>query len=279
MMKAQKIFTKNAQYQKFEVLKSNRNKRYRYREFFVEGVRNINEAVNNGWMINSFIYSFERELSRWASDLINNVKTQVNYELPDDLMSDLSGKSDTSELLAIMQMREDNTNQLKLSENPVIVLFDRPSNKGNLGTIIRSCDALGADGLIITGHAVDLYDPETITATMGSFFKVPAIRIPDHGSVVNFIMELKNKYPALNVVGTSSHAEKQIYDFNLDAPVLLMIGNETEGLSFYLENICDITLTIPMAKNSSASSFNVACAASIILYEISRQRASPKQDI
>lgn len=68
------------------------------------------------------------------------------------------------------------------------------SNKGNLGTIIRSCDALRVEGLAITGRAVDLYDPETISASMGSFFKLPVIRLESHDSVLKWIAELRIKY-------------------------------------------------------------------------------------
>ena len=91
--------------------------------------------------------------------MIETVKTEVNYTLTAQLLKELSGKEETSELLAIIEMREDRLENVALSSNPFIVLFDRPSNKGNLGTMIRSCDALGVDMLIITGHAVDLYEP------------------------------------------------------------------------------------------------------------------------
>ena len=143
-MKETKIFSKNSTFQKFEVLKTNRNKRYRYNEFLVEGVRSLNEAVKNNWKIKSFLYD-KSDLSDWAQDMIKRVNTDVNFCLTPDLMKELSGKEDTSELMAIIEMREDKLDQVILSPNPFIVLFDRPSNKGNLGTMIRSCDALGAD--------------------------------------------------------------------------------------------------------------------------------------
>ena len=76
-----KIYSQNADFQKFQVLKTNRNKRYKYGEFFVEGVRNINGAVQGGWEIRSFLYTREKPLSRWAEDLLATVKTQVNYQL------------------------------------------------------------------------------------------------------------------------------------------------------------------------------------------------------
>lgn len=269
-----KIFTKNAEYQKFEVLKSNRVKRAHYHEFFVEGVRNINEAVKNGWEINSFLYSRETRLSSWAETMLRDVKTHVNYLLPSSLMKELSGKEDTSELLAVVGMRDDDPSLIRLPSNPLLALFDRPSNHGNLGTIIRSCDGMGVDLLIITGHAVDLYDPAVVVSSMGSFFNVPVIRMPDNDGVDQLIGRLKRDYPCFLTVGTTSHRQKKLDEIDLTGPLLLMIGNETEGLCRHFKETCDILGTIPMAERSSASSFNVACASSILFYEAVRQRAS-----
>lgn len=154
-MKTQRIYSKNAIYQKFEVLRANRNKRHKYNEFIVEGVRNIKEAVKNQWEIISFLYSCECELSKWAADLLRDVETKINYELPKSFMCDLSGEENTSELMAIIKMRGKTEINKSLSINPKFPLFDRPSNKGNLGTLLRSCDAFGVERLIITGHAVD----------------------------------------------------------------------------------------------------------------------------
>ena len=137
-MKVVSILNKNNDYQRFEVLKHNRNKRYKYNQFIVEGVRSLNEAVKNNWKIISFIYD-KNNLSGWAKHMIETVKTEVNYTLTAQLLKELSGKEETSELLAIIEMREDRLENVALSSNPFIVLFDRPSNKGNLGTMIRSC--------------------------------------------------------------------------------------------------------------------------------------------
>ena len=119
--------------------------------------------------------------------MIETVKTEVNYTLTAQLLKELSGKEETSELLAIIEMREDRLENVALSSNPFIVLFDRPSNKGNLGTMIRSCDALGVDMLIITGHAVDLYEPDVIVSAMGSFFNLPVIRIIHNEDLYKFV--------------------------------------------------------------------------------------------
>lgn len=270
-MKEINITTKNNDYQKFEVLKTNRNKRYRYRQFLVEGVRSLNEAVNNGWHICSLIYD-KSHLSDWAKDMIRKVKTETNYNLTPMLLKELSGKEDTSELMAVIEMRNDSLEDVQLSANPFIVLFDRPSNKGNLGTMIRSCDAMGADLLIITGHAVDLYEPDVVVAAMGSFFNLPIVRVEDNQKLYQYIEGLKSQYPGFTVAGTTAHKENPIYHTDLSGPVLLMMGNETMGLNKAFKEYCDILCTIPMSEHSYASSFNVSCAGAILMYEITRQR-------
>ena len=272
MGKTIRIKAKDANFQKFIVLKTNRNKRYKYRQFFVEGVRNLNEAVRNHWHICSFLYSPERELSHWAKEMLQKVKTDVNYALTLPLLEELSGKEDSSELMAVVEMRQDDLSQLRFSENPLIALFDRPSNRGNLGTILRSCDALGIECLIITGHAVDLYDPDTVVSTMGSFFSVPTVRVGDNKTVENFIVSMKERYPGFQAVGTTAHKQNTISELDLTRPTMLMIGNETEGLCNAFQELCDLKATIPMAESSSASSFNVACAATVMFYEARRQR-------
>lgn len=240
--------------------------------FFVEGVRNINEAIRNQWEIISFLYTPDIPLSSWAKETLSAVRTQVNYELSASLMAELSGKADTSELMAVVKMRPDSFEQFHLSENPLLALFDRPSNKGNLGTIIRSCDALGVEGLILTGHGVDLYDPEVVVSSMGSFFNVPVIRMPDLPKLEQFLAEMKERYPGFQTVGTTAHKEFPIYKADLSGPLLFMIGNETDGLCRAFKEGCDRLVTIPMVETSSASSFNVGCAATVMFYEAVRQR-------
>ena len=256
----------------FEVLRTNRNKRYKYGEFLVEGVRNINEAAGSGWEFTSLIYDGEKSLSGWAREILGTVKTRVNYELTGELMEEISGKQDTSELLAIVRMRRDDPARLVLSPVPLLMLFDRPSNRGNLGTVIRSCDSLGADGLLLTGHGVDLYDPEVVGASMGSFFRLPSVRMTDNDALFQYIDGLRAKYPDFQVVGTTAHREKRITQVDFTRPTLLLIGNETEGLSRAFKEKSDVLATIPMSGRSCASSFNVGCAATVFLYEAVRQR-------
>ena len=264
MLKTKIIKKRDAEFQKLEVLKTNRAKRTHYGEFLVEGVRNINEAVKNCWKVVSWVYPHGTTLSDWAKNYITNVPATVNLALEPNLMRDISGKSDTSELMAILEMR--NLPFDIFNNDSLIAVFDRPSNRGNLGTIIRSCDAFGIGGLIVTGHGADLYDADTITATMGSFFNVKTARAESNEQLTEWI-----KRCGLNVIATTAHSEKSIYDVDFTRPSLILIGNETDGLSNFLYSISDEIATIPMAACSSASSLNVACAASIIFCEARRQ--------
>lgn len=280
-MKTQRIVSKDAAWQKFEVLKSNRNKRYRYRQFFVEGVRNLNEAIRNGWTIDSFIFSFESHLSDWARNLLETVPTQVNYALSGALMTQLSGKSDASELCALIRMRDEAAwaaAPLLPDHAMLAVLFDRPSNKGNLGTLIRSCDALGVDRLLLTGHGVDRYDPEVVAASMGSLFRLPIIYLADNGSLLSWIAAHRQAYPALQIVGTTAHRERQIDQVDLSVPTVLVIGNEADGMSRWLREQCTMLATIPMNPSGAATSLNVSCAATVLLYEVWRQRNNQREN-
>jgi len=186
------------------------------------------------------------------------------------LLDKLSERENTSNLIAIVNIPADDLSRISIKEDLLIVVFDRPSNPGNLGTIIRSCDSFKVDGLILSGHSVDLYDPQTIRASVGSIFTLPVLRMESHKELLNWIHELKIKLPDLRIVGSSAKASKDISQQDFRKPTVLLIGNETKGLSENYKQICDELIKIPI--HGSATSLNVACAASISLFEIDRQR-------
>ncbi|MDR2687008.1 MAG: hypothetical protein LBB75_04590 [Oscillospiraceae bacterium] len=272
-MDTKRIYTENAAFQRFETLRSNRAKRHREGVFLVEGVRPINEALRGDWRVQSFLYSFERPLSGWARSLLEGIPADVNYEFPQALMDKLSGRADTSELLAVVHMRGEAP--FAHAQNPVFVLFDRPSNKGNLGTLLRSCDAFGVNGLILTGHGVDIYDPEVVRSSMGSFFRAPFLRLSSNEEIEALFARLREEYPGLRLVGTTAHRRRTVSELGLAGPVLFLVGNETGGLGRRLAEQCDILATIPMRPDAAATSFNVSCAATVLLYEAARQRGFP----
>jgi TrmH family RNA methyltransferase len=152
----------------------------------------------------------------------------------------------------------------------LVVVVDRPASPGNLGTIIRSCDAFGATGVIVTGHGVDLYDPLTIRASVGSFFAVPCIALSSHREVSAWAESLRVERSGMSLIGTSAHADSSLRDFSWGSDVMLVIGNETSGLSHAYREMCDAVVKIPM--RGTATSLNAAVATSILLYEIDSYR-------
>lgn len=249
-------------------------KRNQSKEFFVEGVRAIDQALLNHWDINAFVYSRENRLSDWAERILAASTAKVHYELPSSLLREVSQKEEPSELIAMVAMPEDDLQRIIPGDTPLVVVLDRPILPGNIGSVIRSCDALGADGLIITGHSADLYDPETIRGTTGSFFSIPSVRLASHRELAPWIKDLKQRFPGLRMVGTSAKAAVPISDFDFTQPTVLVAGNETHGISENYRAACDAMATILM--QGSATSLNLACSVSIMLYEINRQRRLAK---
>ena len=265
-MKIINIGKDNATFQQIMALKENRNKRAQTKLFFVEGVQNIKDALTNNWEIEAFIYSKTTKLSDWAKSILN--KAEFNYVLTQELMNKLSDKDEVSEILAIIKMKD--SQKIKYSKNPIIVLLDRPSKKGNLGTIFRSCDALNVEHILYSGHSVDIYDHAVITASMGSFFKLPITFISSNNDFIETVTNLKTKFPNLKVVASSLQTEHKLQDFDFTCPILLLVGNETDGLcKFYNEQADDF---VKISMRDGIDSLNIACATTTCLYEINRQR-------
>jgi TrmH family RNA methyltransferase len=265
MPRVLEVSTANAAFQRIEVLRRNRTKRHRYREFMIEGVRAINGALANAWAIRAFAYAKGRSLSRWASSILDASNAESHYEMDATLFDDLSEKQEPSELIAVVAMQPDSASRIPVRGGMLVVVVDRPASPGNLGTLIRSCDAFGASGVIVTGHGVDLYDPAVIRASVGSFFAMPSVALASHREIGAWLEDVRPKLPALRVVGTSAHATSQLGDYHWPPEVVLAIGNETSGLSHAYRELCDDIVSIPM--QGTATSLNAAVAASIVLYE------------
>ncbi|MEV8068942.1 RNA methyltransferase [Streptomyces sp. NPDC085995] len=269
-MAVQRISTRNARFQQLQTLLGNRTKRGRAREFLVQGVRPITMAVDHGWTVRSLLYDADRPLSRWAEDLLRRTDAERVAMAP-RLLAELSEKADgAAEVLAVVAMEPDDLSRIAVHDGFLGLLFDRPTQPGNIGSVVRSADAFGADGLIVTGHAADPYDPKSVRASTGSFFAVPVVRSPSHHEVVEWLAKERAQGRPVAVVGTDEDGEADVSEFDLTQPVLLLIGNETAGLSAAWRDLCDHVISIPMT--GSASSLNASNAASVVLYEARRQR-------
>ena len=265
-----RVYSENNLFQYMDTLRRRREKRQHEGVFFLEGVRPINQALAHGWRVVTFAYAPERGLSSWAREILAQSRAETHVELPAALLAKLSSKSEPSELLALLAMPADDLDRLALAPDLLVVICDRPASPGNLGSIIRSCDALGAHGVIITGHSVDLYDPETISASVGSLFTLPVVRLPSPRALAPWMERVRERLGALTMVGCDEAGETRLWEQDFRGPTLLVMGNEKLGMSAAYREHCDVITRIPMA--GSASSLNVASATSIFLYEIARQR-------
>src|SRR5262249_20648625 len=109
----------------------------------------------------------------------------------------------------------------------------------------------------------------TIRASVGTFFSVPCVALASHDDVASWITDVRRSYPALSIVGTSARGTTPLRDYRWSSEIVLLIGNETHGLSHAYRGMCDATLSIPM--RGSATSLNAAIATSIMLYELSNR--------
>jgi TrmH family RNA methyltransferase len=263
-------------FRRLELLKKSQNTRRRFGEFFVEGVKAITQARQQRWPVRSVVYAAGRPLTSWARETLEATPEAQLIELSPRLMERLSDKHETSELIAVVGMRPDAPDRIKTSSDLLVAVLDRPSSPGNLGSIIRSCFALGANGLIVTGHGTDVYNPLTIRASMGALFALPTIRLPSHREVNRWVGDIAAARPPrerakrIQIVGATGDATLPVDAVDLTQPTVLVLGNETEGLSAGYREMCNVLVRIPMHRG--ADSINVACAAAILLYETDRQR-------
>ena len=260
----------NSTFQGLTALRTSRSRRQRTGTFIVEGVEPLTAALANGWECDALICESGRRMSAWATAIVDGAGAATRYEVERALMAGLSGRAEGSELLAVFRMRVDDLARIRIHAGLLVAAFDRPSSPGNLGTSIRSCEAFGVDGAIISGHGVDLYDPATISASRGAMFAIPVVRVASADDVFAWSGRVGEVVGGCSVVGAESTAGHEVWSHDFGGATIVVAGSERPGLSRAYRERCDALVTIPMS--GSVSSVNVSVATSIVLYEIVRQR-------
>ena len=147
------------------------------------------------------------------------------------------------------------------------VILDGVSDPGNAGVIIRTAEAAGFSGLIMSDGCVDLYSPKTLRASMGSAFRLPVVQNADLHSSIRMLKSF-----GVKIYATAAYAEKRYYELDLSSDFALVVGNEAFGIRQDVLELCDESMSIPMP--GGAESLNVGVAAGIIIYESLRQLGS-----
>jgi TrmH family RNA methyltransferase len=270
------VTRRNARFQQWQALLSSRTKRQRAGEFLVQGVRPISQAVRHGWPVRALICPADRPPSAWAAGILDQAGGDRVTMAP-GLLAELCDKDDdVPELLAVAGLPGDELSRIPVGPSFLGLALDRPASPGNIGTMIRSADAFGAAGVIVTGHAADPYDPKAVRASTGSLFAVPVVRAGSHRPVLDWAAEVRAGGPPLTVVGTDENGTAEVSGLDLTGPVLVVIGTEATGLSAGWRDGCDVIARIPIT--GAASSLNAASAATVLLYEAARQRRAAAAD-
>ncbi|AEV81927.1 rRNA methyltransferase [Actinoplanes sp. SE50] len=270
MSRTMRVSTRNATFQQWQALLTNRTKRHRAGEFVVQGVRPITLAVDHGWPVHAVLLDDARRLSRWSRDVLDRTDA-ARFAVSGELMHELGGKDEESpELLAVVGMPADDLTRIGAGPDMLALVFDRPTTPANIGALVRSADAFGATGLIIAGHAADPYDPKAVRASTGSLFALPVVQVASHREVVDHVIGLRRGGLPVEILGSDEGGDVDLDEHDLTGPKVIAIGNETRGLSGAWREACDHILRIPMT--GAASSLNAAAAGSVVLYEAARQR-------
>ncbi|MEN6481583.1 MAG: RNA methyltransferase [Anaerolineaceae bacterium] len=234
--------------------------------FYIEGVRIVTEAIHSDWEIEYLIYSKDLIKSEFGTELVRSaLEREMNVvEVSPDVFKYLSLKDGPQGIAAVLKQKQKTIAELVLNKGDLWVALDSVADPGNLGTILRTCDAVGARGVILLDHSTDPYDPSVVRASMGAFFSQQMISITS---------EMFNRWSKENqvvIIGTSDKAGKRYNELTYPDSFILLMGSEREGLSPRLISECNELVSIPMVGKSD--SLNLAVATGIVLYEIFNQK-------
>lgn len=240
-----------------------KNKKYRYESelFIVEGKRSVKEIPQN-WNIEKLIITdtFEFDYDEFTN--LKNVRTFVVSEI---VMNKMTETVNSSGIICVCSMKNHHLDEVLNADNPFIIICENISDPGNLGALIRTADAAGSSGVILTNSCVDLYNPKVIRSSMGSIFHIPVIADVDTDKLFQLLDDNK-----IRTYGTSVNTENTLYSQSFSEPSAILIGNEANGLSQETIDKCNSIFKIPMHGN--AESLNASVAFGVVAFEVVRQR-------
>lgn len=252
--------TGNLQVKRLLQLQKKSKARNEEKVFLVEGLRMFMEVPE------------ERVEKVYISEtLYNKKKQELKLEkfsvevLSDSVFQHVSDTKTPQGILCVVNQKEYDLETVLNIENPHFMVLDNLQDPGNLGTIVRTAEAAGVDAVFVSKESVDIYNPKTIRSTMGSIYRMPVIYIED-------LLELLDIFKQKGIKSYAAHLEgKNSYDKeDYQSGTAILIGNEGNGLRKEISNSADIWVRIPM--EGKVESLNAAIAASVLMFEVYRQR-------
>jgi len=229
--------------------------------FLVEGIHHVGEAIYAGWDVRCILYAPELLTSDFAHDLIARLSSGTQ-PVSARVMESLADKENPQGIIAIVHQRRIEVSALK--SPGICVALVAPQDPGNVGTILRTMDAAGADALFLLDGGVELYHPTVIRSSMGTIFWKPIVQTSFH----EFVAWAHGR--DYELIGTSAHGDVEYQTFVPRTPWALVLGSEQKGLSAEQSKACDVTISLPM--KGRVSSLNLAVAAGVVLYHFTQKK-------
>jgi TrmH family RNA methyltransferase len=245
-------------------LRSLRDKKARRSEgmFLAEGLRIIAEARDSGRLPEIIAFSAEGAKHPLAAEIIAAAEAAGGdaIETTPEILSKMSGKDNPQMLLGAYRQPETSLERIDRSAAPLWICAQALRDPGNIGTILRTGDAVGAGGLILIDDSADPFSVEAVRASMGAIF-TQAVATATWDEFLNWLRAGPGQ-----LVGTSLKASRDYLDADYATPCFLLIGNEQQGLPRAYEDECDLLVKIPMAGR--ADSLNAAVAAAVMAFAV-----------
>ncbi len=236
--------------------------------FLVEGIHHVGEAVEADWDVRTVLYAPDLLTSDFARDLIARLQTKKvrTQSISAQVMDSLAEKDNPTGILALVSQR---ARSLRHGSGQALAGFSAsgissavalvsPQDPGNVGSILRTMDAVGAGALFLLDGGVDVYHPSLVRASMGALFWIPVI----HATFDEFIEWARRG--GIKIIGASARADLDYRVARVAPPWALILGSEQKGLSDAQKSACDLVVSLPM--RGRASSLNLSVAAGILLY-------------
>ena len=238
--------------------------------FLIEGYREISRALIGGIVIESLFFCESLFLGVNEPALISfcQEKGGFLYSCSESVLQKISYRDRPDGLIAIARQMDASFASFTrdfASQTPFLLVAEAIEKPGNLGTILRSCDAVGVDAAIICDECTDVFNPNVVRASVGTLFTQPIVA----ASGQELLLWLKQK--GIQIVAATPQADREFTKVDLTGPIAIVVGTEQLGLSSFWMEQADIQVRIPM--NGESDSLNVATATTLLLYEVLRQRA------
>ena len=245
--------------------------------FLAEGMKLVTDALATGWRVRTLIHSkklFDDEkLKPRVEQLATTVRARGGdvFITNDKILTSITRRDNAQMVVAVIEQNFIGTTDIKCVDNNTWIALDRVRDPGNLGTIVRTVDALGAKGVLLIGETTDPFALEAVRATMGSLFHTPIARM-NEDQFLTFASTWQNDGGA--IIGT--HLQGAVDHREIDyskKPQIILMGNEQKGLTENLSNAC--TQLAYIAMDGAADSLNLAVATGIMLFEARRHTLKP----